>query len=85
MYKNLSSEGVDGAPVVYEPIRVMVANRLSEHGSQWAKTFEKHNRFVYLFMFVENSSLSTTSNMYRQLLRKKLSVIKKQQLVFPKK
>ena len=47
LWKNLSPEGV-----VYEPIRVMVANRLSEHGSQWAKTFEKHNRFVCLFVFV---------------------------------
>ena len=23
----------------------MVANRLSEYGSQWAKTFEEYNRF----------------------------------------
>ena len=48
LWKNLSPEGV-----VYEPIRVMVANRLSEHGSQWAKTFEKHNRFVvYLLLLL---------------------------------
>ena len=47
LWKNLSPEGV-----VYEPIRVMVANRLSEYGSQWAKTFEKHNRFVYICLFL---------------------------------
>ena len=30
--------------VIYEPIRAMVANRLAENGSQWAKIFEKYNR-----------------------------------------
>lgn len=40
LYGNLSHEDV-----VYEPIRVSVANRLSQFGSQWAKIFEKHNRY----------------------------------------
>ena len=39
LYGNLSHEDV-----VYEPIRVTVANRLAQFGSQWAKIFEKHNR-----------------------------------------
>ena len=30
--------------VVYEPVRVAVANRLAQFGSQWATIFEKHNR-----------------------------------------
>ena len=40
LYRNLSPEDS-----VYEPIRVAVANRLAHFGSQWAKIFEKHNRF----------------------------------------
>ena len=29
---------------VYEPIRVMVSNRLAKNGSEWANIFRKHNR-----------------------------------------
>ena len=29
---------------VYEPIRVMVSNRLAKNGSEWAIIFRKHNR-----------------------------------------
>ena len=29
---------------VYEPIRVMVSNRLAKNGSEWANIFSKHNR-----------------------------------------
>ncbi len=34
----------DPATVVFEPVRVMVSNRLSTNGRDWAATFEKHNR-----------------------------------------
>ena len=29
---------------VYEPIRVMISNRLAKNGSEWANIFRKHNR-----------------------------------------
>ena len=29
---------------VYEPIRVMVSNRLAKNGSEWTNIFRKHNR-----------------------------------------
>ena len=41
MYKNLTNSEV------YEPIRVAVANRLSEHGSQWANYFKRNNRYSF--------------------------------------
>ena len=39
LYKNITIRDS-----VYEPIRVAVANRLSEHGSQWANYFKRNNR-----------------------------------------
>ena len=39
LYRNLSSDFA-----VYEPIRVMVANRLAQFASQWGKMFEKYKR-----------------------------------------
>ena len=40
LFRDLQVEGV-----VYEPIRVMVSNRLSSNGQQWANMFQQHNRF----------------------------------------
>ena len=39
LFRNLSP-----FDAVYEPIRVMVSNRLAKNGSEWANTFRKHNR-----------------------------------------
>jgi hypothetical protein len=40
LYRNLQVEGV-----VYEPIRVVVANRLASNGQQWTRIFQDYNRF----------------------------------------
>jgi hypothetical protein len=39
LFRNMTASGS-----VYEPIRVMVANRLAKNGSDWAAIFEKFNR-----------------------------------------
>ena len=39
LFRNMTAVGS-----VYEPIRVMVANRLAKNGSDWAAIFEKFNR-----------------------------------------
>ena len=45
--------------MVYEPVRVMVANRLSQFGSQWARYFEQHNSGTYnnMWMVVDYKKL----------------------------
>ena len=54
LYRHLNPENV-----VYEPVRVMVANRLSQFGSQWARYFEKHNSGTYnnMWMVVDYKKL----------------------------
>ena len=39
LFRNMTAFGS-----VYEPLRVMVANRLARNGSDWAALFEKFNR-----------------------------------------
>ena len=54
LYRNLTPERS-----VYEPVRVMVANRLSQFGSQWAKYFEQNNSGTYnnMWMVVDYKKL----------------------------
>ncbi len=39
LFRNLTTEDS-----VYEPIRVMVSNRLAKNGSDWTNIFRQHNR-----------------------------------------
>ena len=39
LFRNMGSEDI-----VYEPIRVMVSNRLAKNGSEWANLFRQYNR-----------------------------------------
>ena len=45
LFNNFSIE------VIFEPVRAMVASRLSENGSQWARIFEKFNWYVFFLKF----------------------------------
>ena len=45
LFSNFSIE------VIFEPVRAMVASRLSENGSQWARIFEKFNWYVFFLKF----------------------------------
>ena len=51
LYRNLSTFNV-----IFEPFRVMIANRLSNNGSDWENTFGKYNRQVFVdnFLMFEN-------------------------------
>ena len=42
LFRNLTVKGS-----VYEPIRVMVSNRLAKNGSDWTNIFRKHNSGTY--------------------------------------
>ena len=42
LFRNLTIKGS-----VYEPVRVMVSNRLAKNGSDWANIFRKHNSGTY--------------------------------------
>ena len=61
LYRNLSSDFA-----VYEPIRVMVANRLAQFASQWGKMFEKYNSGTYnnQWMIVDYKKINETKGMY---------------------
>ena len=41
LFRNLTASNI-----IFEPFRVMIANRLSINGSDWENTFGKHNRLV---------------------------------------
>ena len=60
LYRNLSSDFI-----VYEPIRVVVANRLAKFGSQWAKMFEKYNSGTYnnQWMIVDYKKINKTEGL----------------------
>merc|ERR1712124_219340 len=42
LFRNLTIKGS-----VYEPVRVMVSNRLAKNGSDWTTIFQKHNSGTY--------------------------------------
>ena len=60
LFENLTSfrDGV----IVFEPIRVMTANRLAEFGSQWSLMFEKFNSGTYnnQWMIVDYNKINET-------------------------
>ena len=41
LFRNLTASNI-----IFEPFRVMIANRLSTNGSDWENIFGKHNRLV---------------------------------------
>ena len=57
LYRDLSPDFV-----VYEPIRVAVANRLAQFGSQWARMFERENSGTYnnQWMIVDYNKINET-------------------------
>ena len=59
LFKNLTSFGHF---IVFEPIRVMIANRLAEFGSQWSLMFEKYNSGTYnnQWMIVDYNKINET-------------------------
>ena len=42
LFRNLTAKGT-----VYEPVRVMVSNRLSKNGTEWTELFRQHNSGTY--------------------------------------
>ena len=59
LFQNLTSFGHF---IVFEPIRVMIANRLAEFGSQWSLMFEKYNSGTYnnQWMIVDYNKINET-------------------------
>ena len=78
LFENLTSFG---HLIVFEPIRVMTANRLAEFGSQWSEMFEKFNSGTYnnQWMIIDYNKINETKGLLYVLEQLPNKIIKDDQ------